>query len=174
MRKTSDLTRFVVALSLILTIELIGLPQPVTGPLINAMLLLIALLISPAAGVIAGTLTPLVALLRGQLPFVLWPMVPFIAIGNALWVTLFSAIRRSAPLPCGLSPWFGVLAAAITKALWLYAAARLLLPFVFGIHLPAQLLALMAAPQLFTALFGGAVALFLHRLLQPIINSKPV
>ena len=65
---TRSLTRFVFLTALTLSIEMMGLPQPFTGPLINMMLIITSLIINPGAGVILGLFTPILAALRGQLP----------------------------------------------------------------------------------------------------------
>jgi len=178
MRKTPQLTRFVTLLSLTLAVEMIGLPQPITGPLINALLLLIALFLTPGAAAAAGCLTPLLALLRGLLPPLLWPTVPLIALGNVLWVFVFYAVARPRSRPANhlaksVRAWLGLFAAAACKTLWLFAGARLILPFLFGVHLPEKFLGLLAAPQLFTALSGGVLVFILHRHLIPVLQSPP-
>ncbi len=93
-KRTLFIARMGIILALTLTLQVAGLPQPVTGPLINAMLLLTAVLFGNVAGVLLGCLTPGLALVRGQLPLALAPMVPFIAVGNALLVFIFIFISK--------------------------------------------------------------------------------
>ncbi|MDZ7721579.1 MAG: ECF transporter S component [candidate division KSB1 bacterium] len=168
------LTRIVVLLTLTLIIQLFGLPQLITGPLINMMLLITALILDPLSGILLGMLTPLVALFRGQLPPLLAPMVPFIIVGNAIWVGVFALIRPSVNrnLLSSVRTWIALLTAALLKTLWLFATARFLLPLLLGKHLPDALIAAMSFPQFITAVAGGAFALALYNLLYSRVGLR--
>ena len=168
------MTRLVVLVSITLLLESIGLPQPVTGPLVNMMLFLTTLVLGPWAGVALGCITPLAAALRGQLPPALLPMVPFIIAGNALLViffavcfSLFSKLwrikDRSFFLPAQAA---GIMAGSLVKFLWLYSAARFVLPLLFGVRLSKTVLVMMAAPQFVTAVIGGFAAVAVYTLLR--------
>jgi hypothetical protein len=171
--KTQYITRLVFFITLTLVIELLGLPQLFTGPLINTMLLLTTLVLQPAAGVILGVLTPTVAVLRGQLPPVLLPMVPFIMTANALLVLSFEVIRNllkhfvhAKPILFSLNAWLALTVAAFLKFALLYLSAKLVLPLLLGRNLPGPFLAMMAFPQFLTALTGGVLALVIYSLLH--------
>jgi hypothetical protein len=169
MRKTIILTRLVFLLSITLTVELIGLPQPVTGPFVNFMLILTTLIISTGGGLVLGCITPAMAVLRGQLPAPLATMVPLIIIANLLFVTSFALLRSNQLKPAYrfyLRNGLAVSAAAIVKFAVLYLAAQFFLPFILGKTLPAGLVSLMALPQLITALVGGWFALFFYQMWQ--------
>ena len=170
---THYITRLMFFVALTLVIELLGLPQPFTGPLINAMLILTTLVLQPAAGVIVGALTPTVALLRGQLPPVLLPMVPFIMTANALLVFSFALIKnllkhfaQEKSILFSINVWLALTAAAFLKFAWLYFSARLVLPLLLGIHLPKPFIAMMAFPQFLTAFTGGVLAMVIYSLLH--------
>lgn len=153
MTSTVWIARTAVLLALTVAIQMLGLPQPVTGPAVNAMLILTALLVTPAAGVVVGIFTPVIALWRGILPAPLAPMVPFIALGNALLVLVFVLIyRRQASL--------AVVTAAIVKFVVLSTAVR-----VF-VTVPEPVALAMQTPQLVTAIVGGFVALIIYRILR--------
>ena len=143
------------------------MPQPFTGPLVNMMLILTVLLLGPLAGVALGAITPLVALFRGQLPPALLPLVPFIAIGNALLVVIFSWINKrwhgGRLLLLRVSSWAGIILGAAAKFIWLTMSVYFILPAVLGVQLPD---AIVVMPQLFTALIGGALALVIFELFQ--------
>ena len=156
---------------------MIGLPQPITGPFVNFMLILTTLIINPTAGILLGSITPLIAVLRGQLPPLLLPMVPFIIAGNAVLVIFFSLpvsmtktgyskiVRQSAP-------WIGILLGAFLKFVLLYFSATLVLPILFARSLPDSVIAMMALPQFITAIVGGVLALFFHRLLSKLVDLR--
>jgi hypothetical protein len=169
MTRTKFITHLVISISLTLSLEVIGLPQPITGPLVNMMLILTTLILNPPAGIILGCISPLVAVMRGQLPAILLPMVPFIAIGNALLVLIFGTLRKkyhSAKQPL-VSPinWIALLSGSTIKFLWLYGAARIVLPIFLGVHLAPNFVAMMALPQFITAVIGSTLALAIYQML---------
>jgi hypothetical protein len=169
MQKTRYLTRLVILISLTLVIEMLGLPQPITGPLVNMMLFLTTLMLGASAGMALGTITPLVALLRGQLPPVLFAFVPFIIIGNALLVIVYFLLSKSKKydkIYYSIIHWIGVISAATVKFMWLFLSAKFVLPLVFGKALPPAIITVMAIPQLVTALIGGVLATIIFNFLQ--------
>ena len=169
MRKTIFLTRMVFLLSITMAVELVGLPQPVTGPFVNFMLILTTLFISTGGGCVLSFITPVMAVLRGQLPAPLAPMAPFIIIANFLFVVSFALLRTNQLQSSGrfyFRNGAAVTAAAIIKFATLYVAAQFLLPLILGKTLPARMISLMALPQLITALAGGWLALFFYHLWQ--------
>jgi len=175
MKRTKMLTRLVFLLSLTLAIEMIGLPQPITGPLVNLMLLLTALLLNSFAAVILGLATPLMGLLRGQLPPILAPMVPFIMLANAVYILLFAMLASAGKQSLSLKRWRGWMALAIAaagKTLILYAAATLVVPLLFGRQLPEAVIAAFTFPQLITATVGGAAAIGIYPALRRILGNN--
>ena len=186
------LTRSAILLALAMSVQMLWLPQPITGSAVNTVLYITALSAPPAYGVTVGALTPIVALWRGILAPAAAPLVPFIAVGNAILVVIFWFSQRmlvwlAGPADeksarSGESPslklgqksrgwaWaatsvVGVLLASGLKAGFLaLAVARL-------VHVPDKLAAAMQWPQLFTALTGGAVVLVLWPTLRSILKS---
>jgi len=153
-------------LALTLAVQVLGLPQPVTGPAVNAILLLSVLLVGwkPAAGI--GVITPLIAMIRGQLPPVLAPLVPFIMLGNAVWVLSFTALwHLKKPTNEMIRLVFGILIGAILKTAWLWLAAVWTVPVILGKPIPHAVATAMTLPQFITALIGGAVAWISYKIL---------
>lgn len=161
MEKVQKSTRFVTLtgmfFALTLVVQILGFPQMVTGPLVNAMLLLTTIFAGVVSGVFIGLFTPWVALLRGILPAPLGPLVPFIMIGNAAFTIVFSLFRRRGGVLLEVT---GVVLGAFAKYLILSQAARVL------VHLPPRIAQMMQVPQLVTALLGGAIALLLVQVLR--------
>ncbi len=174
--RTLFLTRLVLLTAITLSFEMIGLPQPLTGPLVNLMLILTTLVTNAYGGMTLGAVTPLIALMRGQLPPVLAPFVPFIIAGNVLFVLIFSIIRRRstpAAVP-GFLSWTAVILGACGKFAWLFLSARFLLQLIVSRTLPEHIIGMMAFPQLITALIGGGLALiFYTQLVRRRIISPP-
>ena len=65
---TRWLTRTAILLAVALVFQLGGFPQPISGPVINLVLYLAALINGILSGVIIGLFTPFVASLTGILP----------------------------------------------------------------------------------------------------------
>ncbi len=151
--RTRWITRTAILLALALVFQLGAFPQPVTGPIINMVLFLAAMIVGISSGVIIGILTPLTAFVTGILPPPLGPMIPFIAGGNALLVIVFGLLKNK-------NKYLGIGAGAVVKFLLLAAAVRLF------IDVPENIARMMSLPQLLTALGGGVVFLIVYKALQ--------
>jgi hypothetical protein len=155
-----ELLKMVALMGAGLLISNLGMPQWITGPLVNALLILTVLWLGVSQAIFVGMVTPLGAFASGILPLPLLVMVPFIAIGNAILVSVFGGIRRA-------NQWAALAIAAVTKVAFLYLAVTLLvahpLSLVIGgqgqeVAVPASIVNMMSWPQLLTALAGGALA----------------
>ncbi len=156
-------TRTGILLALALVFQMGGFPQPVTGPAVNAILFLAAMLIGPVGGAIIGAFTPIMAFLRGILPPPLAPVIPFIVIGNGMLVIVYvylSRILRVGPDKTFVLRRFIALGAAALVKFFILAGA-----VTFLVEVPAPIAQMMTLPQLYTALAGGFIALLIHRAL---------
>jgi riboflavin transporter len=146
-------------------VQSLRLPPPVTGPLINLVLILATAMAGTAAGAWIGLLSPLSALLLGVLPAVLAPAVPFIMAGNAVYCLSFGLFKDRVK---GGS-FFGIVLGALLKYAVIAGAARFLLT------LPAPVTEVLLLPQLVNALIGGFAALstvyYLRRALPPLYRK---
>ena len=133
---------------------------PITGPLVNALLILSVEMLGVGPAAFVGMVTPLSALLHGVLPLPLMVMIPFIALGNMVLMGLYGALRAK-------NRWLALGVAAVAKFAWLYAAVTWLVvrpPSVLvgttpqPVAMPASLMQMMQWPQLATALVGGCIA----------------
>jgi hypothetical protein len=142
---------FVLLLGISVVVPLLRLPQLVTGSIVNAALLVTAVVLGPRAAISIGMLPSLFAAVSGQLPPALVPLVPVIMVGNGLLVMVFHRLRHR-------GWWMGVAAASVVKFGWLFGATSLL-SVTAGLG-PVAVLALgmMGWLQLVTALSGGAIA----------------
>jgi hypothetical protein len=123
----------------------------VTGPLINATLLVAAVLVGPTEAVLLGLMPSTIALLAGLLPLPLAPMVPFIMIGNAVFVMVFHSLKTK-----NIFAALGV--AAFLKFAFLHGSVVFLVSRLLDSGLTAKLAVMMSWPQLVTAIIGGAIA----------------
>lgn len=166
---TQKLVRASLLLSIAIVFQIIGrnipeINQFFVGPGINCILILTVLLTDRWLGIVVGILTPLLALLVGQLATALVPFIPFIMIGNILFVYIFSLFKKGEILKRGI----GIIIGAITKYAFLTLAATKLIN-IFNLNFPdkvAKVLVIsMGIPQLITALVGGTFALIIMGLL---------
>jgi len=167
--RTLFISRLSMLIALTIVIQIAGLPQPFTGPLINAMLIFTVQILGLPAALILGTITPAAALIRGQLPPVMAPMLPFIALGNGLMSAVFHLVFISGKLPAPVFKikWYlAIITSSSIKFLWLYFSVIFILPVIFGHELPAPVAAMMALPQFMTALAGGIISGFFVNIFQ--------
>ena len=159
------ITRTALLLAITLALQMLGLPQPFTGPAINAMLLISGILVGATGGILIGLLTPWIAFVRGILAAPLGPMIPFIMLGNAVLVAAFCVFRRlwgnglrgSVP---------GLLIGSILKYLILASAVS------FAVKVPPAVAKAMQVPQLITALTGGIVVLIIEKAVTRALSAR--
>ena len=142
---------FAILLGISIAAPLLRLPQLLAGTIVNATLFAAVVLVGPRAAVSIGILPSLFAILSGQLPAPLAPLVPLIMVGNALLVVVFQVLRER-------SWWWGVGAAAVVKFAWLYGAASILATGLLPATAVPVALMVLGWPQLVTALAGGVLA----------------
>ncbi len=159
-------TGLLLALALVFQIGLNKFGQTVVGPLVNFILIISAGIVGTGAGIIVGCLTPIIAYFFGIMP--LFPLVPFIMIGNSILVILFSFVRNKFSKG---GEYFGVVISAIGKFVFLAVSVRYLVG-LFVPKVPAKLITALSLPQLYNALIGGILALVIIKLLPKSIFLK--
>ena len=158
------LARIALLAAMTLAVQGLRLPAPLTGPLVNLMLILSTALAGTAGGVLIGLLTPGAALFLGILPAPLAPAVPFIMAGNAVYCLSFGVFSTrfqgwGAHL-CGVAAGAGLKFGLIGGGVH------------FLLALPPPLVQLLLLPQLVNALFGGLLALPLVKHLTPLLHRR--
>lgn len=83
-----------IMLAAILALQLINLPNIITGVIVNSIFIFTALYIGTRGAVVLCLLSPLGGILSGHVPAFMYPTLPIIAIGNLLLVSLFSVLRN--------------------------------------------------------------------------------
>jgi membrane associated rhomboid family serine protease len=98
-RKLRSLTQSGLFLAVLLAVQMLGLPNPVTGVLINAILIFVSLHLGVRYALILSTLSPIGGVVSGHLPAPLYPLIPVIVCGNYLLVLGYRIfLGRSAAL----------------------------------------------------------------------------
>ena len=158
----NQLTRIALLLALTLAVQSFRLPPPLTGPMVNFMLILSTAVAGTSAGAAIGLITPGAALLLGVIPPPLAPAIPFIMFGNFFYCLLFGLLRSNGKTGAVI----GLVLGALLKFAVIAGAARFLL------QIPSPVSEALAVPQLFNALLGGAAALLLSYSLQRALYSS--
>ncbi|SNX53347.1 ECF transporter S component [Thermoanaerobacterium sp. RBIITD] len=142
------ITRTAILLAVTIIIQFIKMPQLITGSIVNAMLIIAGGIVGIWSGISIGLLTPIIAFLVGLMGFPI--LIPFIMIGNVIYVLLFSAIKNNI---------IGMAVGAIVKFLWLAASVKYILLW-FNVKVPLKIVQAFTLPQLITAIIGGIIGLF--------------
>lgn len=131
------------------------------GSLVNAALLVALQALGMRSALLIAVVTPVVAWLQQLLPLPVF-ILP-VALGNSLYVWLFSRLHRAGP------EWLAVASAALGKAAFFYLVFRWLLGLL---ELPpaisSAILFVMGWPQLVTGIVGGFIAIYAWRRLERI------
>ncbi|WP_132994945.1 ECF transporter S component [Sporanaerobacter acetigenes] len=151
-------TAILLAIALVLQMTLRGVGQPLVGPLINFVLIMSVYLVSVGSGIIVGCLTPLLAFAFGITPF--FPIVPFIMIGNVLYVTFFNFFKNRIKR---VGDIYAIIFASLIKYAFLTISVRYIV--VLFAKVSPKIIAAFSLPQLYTALVGGVLAIIVKRFL---------
>ena len=83
---TQNLAKFIILAGVALFLPFLIHLQWITGPIINALLILILFLVGIRSALVVALIPSLMALAGGLLPAVLAPAVPFIMISNVIYI----------------------------------------------------------------------------------------
>lgn len=131
--------------------------QFLTGPIINALLILSFLYLGKNKALFLALIPSTVALSRGLLPLTLAPMVPFIMISNCLYLLIFAKLQTNSQI----KNFLAILLSAIIKAAFLFIVSKLLMENMLVAPLASKIAVMMSWPQLWTAILGGVLALLI-------------
>jgi hypothetical protein len=131
--------------------------QWLTGPFINAILIIILFLIGIRSALVACLVPSLMALAGGLLPVVLAPAIPFIMISNVLFILtidwLYNNFKDNTK-----GYWWGVIAGATIKFLFLLVCLNFVSKLLIKQEFVAVVIKMFSWPQFATAIIGGMIA----------------
>ncbi|HAM87940.1 TPA: iron hydrogenase [Candidatus Falkowbacteria bacterium] len=131
--------------------------QWLTGPLVNALLIIALFLIGIRSAMVLCVIPSLMALAGGLIPAVLAPVVPFIMLSNMLFVLcidrLYSFFKND-----NQGYWLGVAVGSFIKFIFLYFSVSFMSKLLIKQELAQKVAQMMSWPQLATALSGGLIA----------------
>lgn len=154
MSLSNKITRIALLLALAVTVQQLKI-QWLTGPGVNAILLLAAAYTDAYSASILGMITPVMALLFGVMPLAV--VVPFIMVSNIVYIVIYKWQYPN-------NSFVAISMAAIVKFLVLTIAVK------FIISVPPGVAYALSTPQLFTAVTGGIIATIIIRYL-PLENA---
>lgn len=162
--KTKRITQLGALLAIALAIQSLHLPTFITGPVINAVLIVAVVYPGLPGSIIIGCITPLMALTMGIVHPIAAPLVPVIMAANATLGITFYLLRKR-------NDYLALVGAAAAKFFVFYLFINYLIG-ILGIKLPAPVLAAFQLPQLFTAIVGGFAALGVIKQLERIYKTS--
>jgi len=131
--------------------------QWITGPVINAILILALFLLGIRSALVICLIPSLMALSGGLLPAVLAPVVPFIMIGNVILVLavewLYTGLKDE-----DTGYWSGVVLGAALKFAFLWLSVGVISELLIKQSLVGKVAQMMSWPQFATAVTGGLIA----------------
>jgi hypothetical protein len=125
--------------------------QYITGPIVNAVLFLSAILIGSTGAMFIAMIPSVIALSSGLLPIVLAPAVPFIMLGNAILIATFILLQKK-------SFWLAAIAASLAKFIFLFGSSQLVVGLIAKKQAAIAAASMLSYPQLITALIGAILA----------------
>lgn len=131
--------------------------QWVTGPVINAILILSLFLLGVRSAVVISLVPSLMALSGGLLPAVLAPAVPFIMISNVILVFCVDWFYSNTKDDYK-GYWTGVIAGAGLKFIFLWLSVGWISQLLIKEELVVKVAQMMSWPQFATAVTGGLLA----------------
>jgi riboflavin transporter len=136
--------------------------QWVTGPLVNALLILMLFFVGYRSAIILCFIPSLMALSGGLIPAILAPGIPFIMLSNVLYISVIQfVINNNRNERFGY--WIAALSSSILKFLFLFASISFIIPLFTKKEITLKIAQMMSWPQMFTAFTGAMIAWLILR-----------
>lgn len=133
--------------------------QFITGPIINATLILCTTLIGIRYGIMISLIPSVIAFSVGLLPAILLPFLPFIMFSNIIFVGAFNQLKKN-------HFWEGIIIGSTAKTAFLFLTSTLVMESFAPKAAADQIVIMMSWPQLVTALAGGVIAFGILKVLK--------
>ncbi len=148
-------------LAVLLAVQLVGLPNPLTGTIVNAIFIFVLLYNGLRHALILAFLSPLGGIVSGHLPAPMYPVLPVIVCGNlSLVVLYFIFSKRGMSLRLVLPALakgviIGGAGYMIVQILDIMATAKWLLMPVLGLQFFTAVAGLFIGEKLYQSLLRG-------------------
>jgi hypothetical protein len=131
--------------------------QKVSGPIINALLILLLFIVGIRSALVVALIPSLMALAGGLLPAILAPAVPFIMVSNVVFIITIDWFYNTAKDP-QKGYWTGVLVGAGLKFAFLLLSVQFVTKLLLKQEVAPKVAQIMSWPQFATAVAGGMIA----------------
>jgi len=182
-QKVLWITRTAILIALLVVLQAVSisfsasLPPPfnsiITGSIVNAMLVISVMTCGIATGATVAVVSPVFPTLLGFGP--VWPLVPFIALGNVTLVTIWYFIGNIKTRNKYISYFIALPVAAVAKFAVLYSGVVLIAVGLL-LDLPEKqantIGGMFSFPQLITASIGGALAIAVFPVLKRALDRS--
>ncbi|MFH1610626.1 MAG: iron hydrogenase [Patescibacteria group bacterium] len=162
------LTKFTLLLAIATFAPFIGFhSQWITGPLVNAALILSVYMVGARGALLIGMLPSTIALSTGLLPAMLAPMIPFIIISNSLLILVVDFIyKKSLIKNFNVNYATGLVVASGVKSLFLFLTSSVVVGLLIKQELAVKVATMMSYPQFITAIIGGIIVFGFLKILK--------
>lgn len=141
--------------------------QWATGPLVNALLILVLFFVGLRSAIILCAIPSIMALSGGLLPIVLAPMIPFVILSNIIYIIIidwfYLNIKDNVK-----GYWIGIFSASALKFLFLFFSTNLVMNLILDSKISNKVAEIFSWPQFVTAFAGGIIAWILLKSLKRI------
>ncbi|MCK9393845.1 MAG: iron hydrogenase [Candidatus Paceibacterota bacterium] len=158
-RDYSMLINFAVILSLIVLAPLLS-NQILTGTLVNSLLVVSVFLFGFSGAFLLVFIPSIISWFLGLLPLAMGPMIPFIFVGNLIFIGVIGIIKDK-------NYWLGFVAAS-AKAVFLFVSSYVLFNFFVGGNNAKIVASMMGYVQVLTASLGVVLAYGVLKILKRI------
>ncbi len=161
------LSQFVVLSSLVMFVPFFIHLQWLTGPMVNAVLIITLFLVGIRSALILCMVPSLMALSGGLIPPVLAPAIPFIMISNVIFVLLVDYFYNNTK-DNTKGFFLGAVAGAFLKFVFLYWSIGIVADLLLKQELAPKIAQLFSFTQFLTALLGALIAWTILKFLKRI------
>ena len=169
-KKVMWITQTAVLIALTVALQALTLQlgnQIITGSVVNLMLIIAVMTCGLATGLTVAVFTPILPTLLGFGP--VWPIVPFIAVGNMVLVAAWHFIGNREMINVYFSYISALIVGAIAKFFVLFfGVVQVAIPYILGLPSGNVMSIMFSYPQLITASTGGVCAIIL---LPPLLKG---
>lgn len=145
--------------------------QYITGSVVNLVLIVSTMMCGYASGATIACVAPVFIRLIGIGP-AFWELVPFIALGNLVLITVWYLSGRYIKSKKIAYP-LALVISAVCKFLALYLGiVKFVAPVLLKLPPAAPVMLAYSYPQLITAAIGGAIAIIILPLLRKAIPNR--
>jgi hypothetical protein len=152
------ISQFSIFLTVMIIAPMIG-NQFITGSIVNSLLLISTMSLGLSSAILLSFLPSAISLSLGFLPWVMAPMVPFIVLGNILFVYAFNYLRKH-------NYWLGAISGSFLKFALLFFASNVVISLFIKQAVASKIAVMMSWPQLITALLGSMIAFLAWKIMN--------